>query len=743
MLDVAGNMSWLTSGLGYVENFLEAADRQVENVADKTAGSDADVAEGGSKSRETGEQRYISRRERRRARKPAASPAPSGDSPLAGSGLSSDEAAFSGDGRAASDTGVAGSVGTSVSDRVEAAAAPRPTPTLAGEPDAASSRASEVVRDAEARVSDDASRAAEAVDATREPSLATATAPHPVVASTSEHAPAQPADEVGSAGPASAELSAEQAGPDGAGPSQAPAKDDGDSGADDAPPKVEGPAVAPPPSGRPPRPASSRSATPRAASPALNVPPLPSEPESPTEALAYLRRELVRRDAEVASARSEASALNAELDELDARMVAAQAKIDAQTKQEASLRRMLADAREDLKHAHREAERVAAQAAAARGSSEAVETLQADLEDARETVSRLTVEVETVRASGAQAAAALRRELRAAEARADDAAADAAAALAASQRREDELMSERAELTAALSQAQRALEEKVSAVESLGDSAGNAEAEAQLRREAAAAAEAAVMAERRHNTQLNREVKALATQLAAARSEASAAKKETDTVRREADGRIAALQAELDAAHRSGGTSKVAEMESRLKTLAERLVEKQGELDRARSERASLVQNVARERAAREAAEASLYDGGGRTSGGFGGGSDLESGGAGGVVRRRSQRQRGATPAIAKLRPIARHRQVASAVDAVDKFTMRTGWFLSHNAVARLLFLCYLLLLHMWALFILAFHTHELAHDDGHGGDGVGGAWPAAPPSGGPRARVIRPSDDQ
>ena len=89
--------------------------------------------------------------------------------------------------------------------------------------------------------------------------------------------------------------------------------------------------------------------------------------------------------------------------------------------------------------------------------------------------------------------------------------------------------------------------------------------------------------------------------------------------------------------------------------------------------------------------------------------------------------------------------QVAKAIDVVDRITLRTGFFLSREPLARLLFLLYvptplrgtqlgrvcavrhcllthvvprwpchclsyLLVLHLWALFILAFHTHRLDH---------------------------------
>ena len=59
--------------------------------------------------------------------------------------------------------------------------------------------------------------------------------------------------------------------------------------------------------------------------------------------------------------------------------------------------------------------------------------------------------------------------------------------------------------------------------------------------------------------------------------------------------------------------------------------------------------------------------------------------------------------------------QVAKAIDVVDKLPLRTGSFLSREPLARLFFLIYLVLLHLWALFILSFHTHRLDHEAGGG----------------------------
>lgn len=52
--------------------------------------------------------------------------------------------------------------------------------------------------------------------------------------------------------------------------------------------------------------------------------------------------------------------------------------------------------------------------------------------------------------------------------------------------------------------------------------------------------------------------------------------------------------------------------------------------------------------------------------------------------------------------------RVAQAVDMIDTWTLVSGRFLKHYPLARLGFVLYLLVLHLWVLFILALHTHSL-----------------------------------
>jgi chromosome segregation ATPase len=58
--------------------------------------------------------------------------------------------------------------------------------------------------------------------------------------------------------------------------------------------------------------------------------------------------------------------------------------------------------------------------------------------------------------------------------------------------------------------------------------------------------------------------------------------------------------------------------------------------------------------------------------------------------------------------------QVAATIDAIDSWVVDTGGFLRHEPLARLAFLLYLILLHLWAFCLVLFHAHsfEKEHAD-------------------------------
>lgn len=58
--------------------------------------------------------------------------------------------------------------------------------------------------------------------------------------------------------------------------------------------------------------------------------------------------------------------------------------------------------------------------------------------------------------------------------------------------------------------------------------------------------------------------------------------------------------------------------------------------------------------------------------------------------------------------------RVGKVIDGLDKFSVETGKFLRYNPLARGGFILYLLVLHLWTLAVLVFHTHrfETVHGD-------------------------------
>ena len=82
--------------------------------------------------------------------------------------------------------------------------------------------------------------------------------------------------------------------------------------------------------------------------------------------------------------------------------------------------------------------------------------------------------------------------------------------------------------------------------------------------------------------------------------------------------------------------------------------------------------------------------------------------GGGSNIRMRRRRE-GGPRSIARLAPIAKHKKLARAVDSLDNFFLTTGNLLKNEPWARLAFISYIMLLHLWVLYVLEFHTHEVA----------------------------------
>jgi len=91
-------------------------------------------------------------------------------------------------------------------------------------------------------------------------------------------------------------------------------------------------------------------------------------------------------------------------------------------------------------------------------------------------------------------------------------------------------------------------------------------------------------------------------------------------------------------------------------------------------------------------------------------------------------RKRGGGANTASIRSVMslhgndRKEKIGEAIDVVDAWSVETGTYLRRNPIARGLFLLYLMMLHLWTLGLLIFHSHryEVVHGDfGHGATGV------------------------
>lgn len=69
--------------------------------------------------------------------------------------------------------------------------------------------------------------------------------------------------------------------------------------------------------------------------------------------------------------------------------------------------------------------------------------------------------------------------------------------------------------------------------------------------------------------------------------------------------------------------------------------------------------------------------------------------------------------------------KIGKTLDALDAFLIESGKFLRFNPLARLLFIVYLMLIHLWTIILLIFHAHGFERI--HGDFGSGGSLPHGP----------------
>ena len=66
---------------------------------------------------------------------------------------------------------------------------------------------------------------------------------------------------------------------------------------------------------------------------------------------------------------------------------------------------------------------------------------------------------------------------------------------------------------------------------------------------------------------------------------------------------------------------------------------------------------------------------------------------------------------MARLPFVAKHKKLARLVDVLDNICLTTGAILYRKPWARLAFVGYVFLLHIWVLYVLEFHTREIHND--------------------------------
>jgi hypothetical protein len=169
---------------------------------------------------------------------------------------------------------------------------------------------------------------------------------------------------------------------------------------------------------------------------------------------------------------------------------------------------------------------------------------------------------------------------------------------------------------------------------------------------------------------------------------------------------------ELEQARRAQNEQGVAALEQRLAVLTEHLVAKQRQADLLASEKGALRQRLQQAEAMLQAQQQHHHEQQRliqqqqqhKDPGFVSSPVDVE---AGGRVRRRNHEP--LHRRIARLGPLARNEAVARAFDHIDQAALAAGDLVMREPLARLLFVAYLSLLHLWLLYgVLVHRTNKL-----------------------------------
>jgi hypothetical protein len=450
--------------------------------------------------------------------------------------------------------------------------------------------------------------------------------------------------------------------------------------------------------------------------------------------------------AENARLKSDNNKLNAELDDMDDRMIRAQDQLDKSNELAARTKRMAREKIEEMQEKlkdHMELQGSDEQqfSAALEVKGKQCSALQIELDEAMAEIDSQKSKVAAMHRSMEEAAAAqeeasqakaqasgasveevteLRQELQVLEAKLEQEKEAHQEVLREGQRREGELEEQNAALALALAKSERtmAARDESAMGEDGADSGLSAESHRDIQLDLQST-HAALSLEKEQVQALQQELTAVMTELASARQTEESTRKESISGFRTREREIDKLKRELAQLGTQGeqtsdgfgglGLAGDGGAEQRLKQLSDTMLRRTEELSVSKTELTAMCGRLQRMQQRAERAEKSVQEhdsGGGEIS------IDMESGGNSGLVSRRrndaGKGHGGSGSMSAELKPLMKHKDVLNTVDALDKFALETGRFLRYNPMARLLFLMYLILLHLWALFILAFHSHQI-----------------------------------
>ncbi len=300
-------------------------------------------------------------------------------------------------------------------------------------------------------------------------------------------------------------------------------------------------------------------------------------------------------------------------------------------------------------------------------------------------------------------AAELAEEVRLLQDALEESRVEAQAQLAEAEKRVAELEQTNSELSKTVAAQQRLVEDEavtskfVAGSDSRDHEAGNSDtsaaAELYQAQEQARRSEELVVSERKRSAYL-------ANELESARAEASRAAERAQQQQQRSTNEIeqlrastSKLQAQIDGARKHDKTHGVAALEQRLQALSEHLISKQKQIELLKSEKSALRQRLST--LEKQHAEINAINA-----------FDVEAGHSSySTSRNRRRNSNVGARRISHLGPIAQHEGVAEIVDAVDEVTLKAGQTLQQQPWARLVFLVYFLLLHVWLTAIILFRS--------------------------------------